>query len=367
MAARDADTHRGSTSYRFMLLNLHLLRAIAALAVVYFHSTSEAGLNLPVSIGSHGVDVFFVISGFIVAYIAARSPDRFLIRRVIRIVPFYWAATLAVFGAAALAPHLLHSTRADYVQLLCSLFFIPRETSYAGLVPTLVLGWTLNYEMYFYLMFAIALAIAPRMAPIVCCLGIVAIALMIDVSGVSHPSIRFYARPLVFEFVYGVCLYYLFVTAERHIGWYAQRSRIRWALWFVALGAALLIGFEESHGGFRLPRFLVAGVPAFVLVLAALLLERIYGVNTKSNIVFMVGESSYILYLIHPYVIYGLLRTTSSLRGDLPLHAAIGLLIALVLLSTVAAVAIHVWLEKPIMAGLRRRLLPARVGILHAT
>ena len=91
-----------------MLLNLHLLRAIAALAVVYFHGTSEAGLNLPVSIGSHGVDVFFVISGFIIAYIGTRSPDRFLIRRVIRIVPFYWAATLAVFGAAALAPHMLH-------------------------------------------------------------------------------------------------------------------------------------------------------------------------------------------------------------------------------------------------------------------
>ena len=128
-----------------MLLNLHLLRAIAALAVVYFHSTSEAGLNLPVSIGSHGVDVFFVISGFIIAYIGTRSPDRFLIRRFISIVPFYWAATLAVFGAAALAPHMLHSTRADYVQLLCSLFFIPRETPYAGVVPTLVLGWTLNY------------------------------------------------------------------------------------------------------------------------------------------------------------------------------------------------------------------------------
>ena len=100
-----------------MLVNLHLLRAIAALAVVYFHCTSEAGLNLPVNIGSHGVDVFFVISGFIIAYIGARSPDRFLIRRVIRIVPFYWTATLALFGAAVLAPHILRSTRADYVQL----------------------------------------------------------------------------------------------------------------------------------------------------------------------------------------------------------------------------------------------------------
>ena len=124
-----------------MLRNLHLLRAIAALAVVYFHTTSEAGLNLSVNIGSHGVDLFFVISGFIITYIGTHSPDRFLLRRVVRIVPFYWTATMVVFSTAAAAPPILHSTRVDYVQLLCSLFFIPRETSYAGMVPTLVLGW----------------------------------------------------------------------------------------------------------------------------------------------------------------------------------------------------------------------------------
>jgi hypothetical protein len=157
-----------------MLLNLHLLRALAALAVVYFHATSEAGLNLPINIGGHGVDVFFVISGFIIAYIGARTPERFFVRRLIRIVPFYWAATLAVFAAATLAPHLLRSTRTDVVQLLCSLFFIPRETAYAGTVPTLVLGWSLNYEMYFYVVFALALVVAPRRAPIVCSLAIAA-------------------------------------------------------------------------------------------------------------------------------------------------------------------------------------------------
>jgi peptidoglycan/LPS O-acetylase OafA/YrhL len=80
-------------------------------------------------------------------------------------------------------------------------------------------------------------------------------------------------------------------------------------------------------------------------------------VSATSNIVFLVGESSYILYLIHPYVIYGLLRTTLSRRGDLPLPATIGLVIALLLVSTVAAIAIHMSFEKPVMAGLRRRLL----------
>ncbi len=340
-----------------MLRNLHLLRAVAALGVVYYHTTSEAGLNLPVNIGAHGVDVFFVISGFIITHIAAHSPNRFLIRRIIRIVPFYWTATLVLFGAAALAPHLLRSTQTDWVQLWCSLFFVPRETPYAGMVPTLILGWSLNYEMYFYLMFAGALVIAPRRAPLVCCLGIGATALLIDASRVIHPSIRFYARPLVFEFVYGVCVFYLLMAAERHIGWFAQRSKIRWGLWFAALSALLLIGLEEAHGGWGVPRFLAAGVPAGMLVLAALLLERAYGIRAKSYIVFLLGESSFVLYLIHPYVIYGLLRTLLSRRGDLPVVATIGIVVALLLVSTLAAIAIHLWLEKPVMLALRRRWL----------
>jgi peptidoglycan/LPS O-acetylase OafA/YrhL len=342
-----------------VLLNLHLLRALAALAVVYFHTTSEAGLSLPVNIGSHGVDVFFVISGFVMAYIGVRSPERFLLRRLIRIVPFYWTATLSLFAAAALMPHILRSTRADVVQLLCSLFFIPRETAVAGTVPTLILGWSLNYEMYFYVMFAGALAVAPRQAPLVCCVGIVAIAWLIDASGVYHPSVRFYARPLVFEFVYGVCVFYLFAAAERRIGWFVQRPMIRWGLWLLALGAALLIGLEEFHGGFGLPRFLVAGVPASVLVLSALLLERAYNATVRSTTVFLVGESSYVLYLTHPYVIYGLLRTMLARGGKLPPLAASGLVITLLFVATVAAVAIHVWFEKPVMTALRRRLLRA--------
>ena len=341
-----------------MLRNLHLLRVIAALAVVYFHITSEAALNLPVNIGSHGVDVFFVISGFLMPYIAARSPDRFLIRRAIRIVPLYWTATLALFATAVLAPHLLRSTRADYLQLLCSLFFIPRETAYSGIVPTLILGWSLNYEMYFYVMFALALAIAPKQAPLICCVEIVAVALLIDISGVNHPSVRFYARPLVFEFVFGVCAYYAFIVIERDHGWLAQRSSIRLGLLVAALGAAFVIGLEESQGGFGLPRFVVAGLPALALVLSALVLERVYGVSAKSKATFLVGESSFILYLLHPYVVHGVLRTIREARTPASIAAAIGIVTALLLVSTLAAVAIHVWFEKPVMARLRRRLIP---------
>ena len=105
-----------------MLMNLNMLRAFAALFVVYYHTTSEAGLNLPISIGTRGVDVFFVISGFIITKAALSNPEQFLTRRLIRIVPFYWAATLAIFAIAWLLPNLLNQTKADFTQLLFSLF-----------------------------------------------------------------------------------------------------------------------------------------------------------------------------------------------------------------------------------------------------
>jgi peptidoglycan/LPS O-acetylase OafA/YrhL len=100
-----------------------------------------------------------------------------------------------------------------------------------------------------------------------------------------------------------------------------------------------------------------AGVPAFALVLSSTLLERVYGVHVRSKAVHLIGESSYILYLIHPYVIYGLLRTALPRSAVIGAPAAFALAVALVLLSALTAVAVHVWLEAPALHALRRRLL----------
>ena len=95
-----------------MLYNLHLLRVIAALGVVYFHTTSSAGLKLDWDIGSRGVDVFFVISGFIIAYIGSSNAEQFFRRRLIRVAPFYWAATLCVFAMVVVSPASFNVTAA---------------------------------------------------------------------------------------------------------------------------------------------------------------------------------------------------------------------------------------------------------------
>src|SRR4051812_14172721 len=151
-----------------MLYSLHTLRVIAALGVVYFHTTSTAGLKLDWDIGSRGVDVFFVISGFIIAYIGTSKPEQFLIRRLIRVVPFYWAATLCVFAMVVISPASFRSATSDVGHLIASLVFLPHTNPVTGeMHPTLELGWSLNFEMFFYILFAIGLAISPRRAPLI--------------------------------------------------------------------------------------------------------------------------------------------------------------------------------------------------------
>lgn len=154
------------------LLGIQMLRAAAAIAVVVYHMVHAEGvhgggvavLGGPAHFGYAGVDVFFVISGFIMATITAGKFGRakfaveFLCRRAVRIVPLYWLCTLAVAAVLALHPNAL-SSEFENKSLIDSLLMIPQAGG-----PLLAVGWTLSYEIFFYAMAAIGLAIGTRSA-----------------------------------------------------------------------------------------------------------------------------------------------------------------------------------------------------------
>jgi exopolysaccharide production protein ExoZ len=352
-----------------MLYNLHLLRVVAALSVVYFHVTSEAGLGLKLSFGQRGVDVFFVISGFIIAYIGTNKPEEFFRRRLIRVVPFYWAATLAVFALALASPHLLRSTNADVLHLAASLLFIPHESVTGEMHPTVILGWSLNFEMFFYAMFAISLAISRKWSPLICASCLLIFVVGIHLIGTHNQMLNFYARPIVLEFCYGIAVFYL-------INWISARrdSLIAWRLLPWLLAGALVGSFTALYGlEIRypdVPRYLAAGIPAVLLVASALLLERIFNFTTKSRTLFLLGEASYIVYLIHPYVVYGVLRVFLKNADGMSAAAIAVLVIGLLALVSGIAVFVHLVFEKPVMAFLRSKLPSARetgVAVLPAS
>ncbi|MFT6836251.1 MAG: exopolysaccharide production protein ExoZ, partial [Francisellaceae bacterium] len=146
-----------------MLIYLQYLRGLAALAVVYFHISLHynelgiAGLHLPV-FGKEGVDVFFVLSGFIICYIAQirpKAPRTFMWDRVVRVVPLYWFYAALMTIMLILLPATVKSGQFDLAHIIYSFLFIPYSHPIFGekYWPVVIPGWTLNYEMYFYFIF----------------------------------------------------------------------------------------------------------------------------------------------------------------------------------------------------------------------
>jgi len=266
-----------------MLYNLHLLRVIAALGVVYFHTTSVAGLKLDWDVGSRGVDVFFVISGFIIAYIGTSKPEQFFLRRLIRVVPFYWAATAFVFAMVSIAPKLFHTTTASVPHLIASLLFIPHMGADGEMQPTLILGWSLNFEMFFYVLFALALGISRRWSPLICVGWIVAFVIAIHTFATHSDAMNFYARPIVLEFCYGIGVFYLFHWCSEHKAALARIAALKWLLLVILVGNLVLLNVLEEYTRDELPRHIAAGIPSFFIVASALLLAAPWMTRTNAT------------------------------------------------------------------------------------
>ena len=172
--------------------SIHYLRGLAALLVVFHHSIIQLAPvrdhYAHVEFGQAGVDIFFVISGFVIYLSNAKGrlgSGEFLKRRIIRIVPLYWLATLAVVAVAVVAPRFFATTTLTAQDVAQSLLFVPAySAAFPGQIwPVLVPGWSLNYEMFFYLVFAVGLLVARErlLLFLVATLGILVVAgLLLD-------------------------------------------------------------------------------------------------------------------------------------------------------------------------------------------
>ncbi len=339
------------------LQSVQILRAVAALAVVAFHFgqplVDDFALlpSNPLPMGSDGVDIFFVISGFIMAYTTAgvdqRSPGQFAWKRLARIVPLYWVLTLALFALSAVAPELLSTGSASLADLGKSLAFIPYVRDDGMAVPILFLGWTLNYEMFFYAVFTIALLLAPRFrlqAVIGAMVALVAVGAafrdQLDFLG------RFYTDGLILEFVWG-CL--IFVAFDR---WKGLLRALSW-LWIVGVGLLVFQNFWDVP----LPREIEKGLPAAMIVASVIAIELKDG--PISRFFQRIGDASYSLYLGHPYAVEFCARLAVGLFGATVLGAIAGGAMSLVLAIGAAILSFHL-LERPTNTWLRRFFRPKR-------
>jgi len=326
-----------------MINNIQILRAYAAISVVMLHIAYP--LIFGIAVGNFGVDVFFVISGFIMAHICATNPDQFLLRRLIRIAPIYWLLTIALFLVAMARPELLHSTKAEFGNLVKSLLFIPYPRWDGFFAPILVRGWTLNYEIYFYGLISVGLLFSRRYATIIASVLLILAKIAIEVSGATF--LRFYSRDIVLEFVFGVVVYELIRKLKKD-----SLSRGFLATVF-AISILTLIAFERVFT-IDYHRALLLGIPAVLLVATAVLLER-NSTSPAKKFGVLLGDASYMIYLTHPYVMEPAQKLLSRVGGWLdPTRFAGAMLVTSA--AVAAGVAVHLGLEKPILNVLKRPL-----------
>jgi exopolysaccharide production protein ExoZ len=348
--------------------SVQYLRAIAALMVAYLHLCNQIPAYTPLLTGPSwlgvprfdvGVDIFFVISGFIMVATSQKlGPETFLWRRLIRIIPLYWIATLALVVAALSMPSLFKETNPNLLDTFRSLLFVPfhNAAQHGRIFPLLVPGWTLNLEMCFYAIFTITLfrPIRPYQIWLV---GILfTIILVIGMNLPNQGSLaEFYSQPRVFEFWIGMVVARAFVSSN---------ARVPAAVAYVLIVLGLLLRLPPLPHVLENTATFIIG-PA-LCVIGAICAER-RGAIPKLSFLELLGDASYSIYLTHIFTC-GVTRTIWH-RLPVGTGPAAGIGYAVFSMVSIIAVALlsYRYIEKPTLAWLQNILKRHRPSYVIAT
>lgn len=338
---------------------VQVLRCIAASVVVFHHYTltfSEHGIQRSWSVhsglgelGNCGVDLFFVISGFIFVLttrdkVGSKQAWTFLKRRVLRIFPLYWfwTSVLLVLWLAGFGLQIHHYTRPF---ILCSYLLFPSFDG-ANYHPLLGQGWTLTFEMYFYAVIFLAIILRikrGRLAFVAAFFGLFA---LIGMSPFLSGGLRWVlTNSLVIEFIFGMLCgeIMLRVSPERSADWERPAAVLLFSLGTLALFSTLMLHVTSGL------RFAYYGIPATCVVLGAVLLRS----RPAPALLVYLGDASYSIYLSHSFIVlaYGLALKRSGFVRRLPPDPAI----FCATLGTIALSSLtYMLLERRIIRGLSR-------------
>lgn len=317
--------------------------------VVLFHTSQGVEFRTGIltsrwtNFGACGVDIFFVISGFIMTVTSAGKAFRlgdFLIKRVLRIVPIYWLFTLLKAAALLLIPSLVLFSVFSIPNVITSLLLVPYDTPGRGVVPLIIVAWSLEFEIMFYLVFGICRFLLPQRWVVAITLVFVAMTVTYMIGPTSY-VINFYARPVVFEFLFGILIGRLFLND--------RLPRKGFCVAMIVVASALLLILPQ---GSESTRFLLWGLPSAALVLAMVALEKHYRLWHWPVMTF-IGDSSYSLYLTHTLAVPFILLPLHSLHPGL-VGSYVYLMPMLVLQVLIGCLAFQFG-EKPVTLLLQRR------------
>lgn len=355
---------------------LQAFRGIAALMIVILHSRinypaneSNQISNWLFSAGGAGVDLFFIISGFIMVYTTKKSDGTFLystqfaIKRITRIVPVYFIVSFVFYILMLIAYKSINATyHFNFVDLLKSYLFIPLDLSSASPPffgsPVLHVGWSLNYEMYFYLIIFISL-IFKRFRWLIFSTWIIVTLIVLptiltnEFTFIGTHSYNFdgylniITSPLIWEFVIGVVIGWIYFTplkfpnplVARYIAWIS----VAFTFWWIISGIKGGVGI--THWGF----------PLAIMVFCFVIASKTYDFKVPKGLIWL-GNISFSLYLVHPIIT----DISAVLLWETPARVAIqdpSFLPLMIILSLALASLSHHFLENLLSNKIRDSLL----------
>jgi exopolysaccharide production protein ExoZ len=340
--------------------SIQALRAVAVILVIYAHAIDSANENLGKSYqtqffyledwGAIGLDLFFIISGFIIAtvlpaYAKRKAWKDFFVKRFTRIIPLYWLLSIvAAFTITKASPSIKAAS-------LKTIFFFPIFDVKEFYFPLISVGWSLSYEVYFYVLAGLLLIAGSKRLNA----GNVTIIVLLSLVGyLVNPTnvfIKFITSPLLLEFAIGVTAAVIYKQATEFI----DKRWLKPAAIIIAItGAALMVatiftGYKNLSEAaivinFNHPalyRSLIWGVPCGMLVFGLTLAEKTFALAIPKLLI-RVGDASYSAYLIQGFVIYYftlLYKLAVNSNPDL-------YIVVCTVVCTIVSIPIHLYIEK---------------------
>ena len=337
-------------------IGIQILRGIAATLVVFHHSFEES-LSIStkvapewlIAVGAAGVDIFFVISGFIIYSVTygrdPRNPEpapSFLLKRFVRIFPLYWIcllATLALWSSG----YFYRSLHIDAHILGTSFFLLPSSKLIIGV------AWTLVYEMYFYYLFSITLYLRNARIAVLATTGFIGAGILLGNFLPPGDLRHFLLNPIALEFCFGLILSYFIHRQALNGNW----LRYLWVPGVILMAAAAAFAenkYSSTAGPAATVRYLAWGLPALLVTVSFIKMR--FDKSILTRILVPIGDGSYSIYLTHPMmmILFAFLIKYHFLKS---IAFPIVLPLLFVVISIGFGLVIHYLIERPILAWLR--------------
>ena len=305
-----------------MILSIQYLRAIAVILVVLNHiiwKNIQAGgssMQWWHDAGSFGVDIFFIISGYIMVYITQnmhKKPNSvrvFLKKRFIRIIPLYWFYTLIALSIFILLPERVNSSGGD-TEILKSFLLLTLGANEHYLVGP---GWTLHDEFLFYIVFSFGLLLNKKVG-IITVIAILLFPLFLTIffsTFISTEQMSYYVDNFLnkrfVEFAFGMLLYFLLLKFKK----------IHWTISLLSLATGSMLFYHLYSGGRLIDIYHIEkGVSAFLLCFGVISLEYFWK-KRECKFLTLLGNASYSIYLSHPFVLVAVLMANTKFQNIIP-------------------------------------------------